>query len=83
MQKEKDYNFQDSEDTSHQTSMTPTGFDQIWLEDPEKHKGIAIFGSDLPEINNLSTFEAKPHKKVDTKIKAHVRGKDDKRGSLF
>jgi hypothetical protein len=53
------------------------------LEDPEKHKGIAIFGSDLPEINNLSTFEAKPHKKVDTKIKAHVRGKDDKRGSLF
>jgi hypothetical protein len=84
MLKEKNCNFPDSESISPPTNTTPIGFDQIWLEEPELYKGSAIFTTNLPEINNLSTFQANEPKKVEEKIKAHVRGKGNKcNGNLF
>ena len=82
MQNEKEYNCQDSENTSQKTDSTHTGSDQIWLEAPEKLKGLASFQTDLQEINILTDFTATPPKKKSNKIEVHVRRKDTN-GSLF
>jgi hypothetical protein len=84
MQKEKELNYQDSEITSQPTDTTHIGSDDLWLEVPEKLKGIASFNTDLPEINTLTQFEATaPKKKSDTKINVYVRRKDTGNGNLF
>jgi hypothetical protein len=62
----------------------PTGSEPIWLEAPERLKGIVSFHTDLNEINILSDFEATPPKKKAEKIQAHVRGKhNNTNGNLF
>ncbi len=82
MQKEKEYDCQDLESTSQETNSMPIGSDQIWLEAPDRLKGLASFQTNLPEINILTDFIAEPPRKKSNKIEVHVRRKDDP-GSLF
>jgi hypothetical protein len=63
--------------------MMPTGSDVIWLEVPEKLKGLTEFTPDLPGINTpLTNYEASEPIKKSTKETTYVRRKPTG-GDLF